>query len=394
MDGDAYEDEAWDGFDSEKDLVLETIENMRKEEERRKGHARLSGHTPVQELEAVEHLFPPASRTEEGLHDGVYVDGTFGRGGHSRSILTRLSGSARLVAFDVDPTAVAAARGLELEDGRFRVLHRPFGEMGEALAGERVDGVLLDIGVSSPQVDNEDRGFRVEADAPLDMRMNPRQGVSAGEWLQNVSAEELAWVIRAYGETNDPVLAERIAESVLARQRRRGPFASGRELSDVVKQAKGPWDRSMHPAKLTFQAIRMFLNRELEQLRLALDAAFERLVPGGRCVVITFKSLEKEVVNAFVREREDPPPGLARSVSPSRLCELYPLVATGLDFSVRRLRTQEQPSNLEYLNNPRSRSSRIMVLQKAPRWSRRVHAAPRAEQERFRVPPAPPLRGA
>lgn len=390
----AEEERLWGGAGPDGDGIVEAIECLRREDARRKEHARLSGHTAVQEVEAVESLLVPGlQRGLDGLNDGTYVDGTFGRGGHSRSILRRLSDRGRLYAFDVDPTAVDAGRQLEREDARFRIFHRPFGELDDALAGVQVDGVLLDIGVSNPQVDEDERGFKFTSDTPLDLRMNQQQGVTAAEWLRSVSVEELAWVIHAYGEHKDPLLAERIAESVLARQRRLGPYVTARELADVVKLAKGVSDRSMHPAKLTFQAIRIFLNHELDQLRSALQGAFQRLAVGGRCVVITFKSLETDVVVGFVHEHEDPPPEVARTVSAARLCELYPLTGQDTDFCVQRLCVPFRPRGAEYINNPRSRSSSLITLLKASRWSRRVLAQPRAASERLQRPMPPPFLG-
>jgi len=306
----------------------------------------------------------------------------------------RLSSRARLFAFDVDPSAVAVGRALEREDSRFRIFHRPFAEMAEALPDVRLDGVLLDIGVSGPQVDSEDRGFRMAADGPLDLRMNPTKGVPASEWLEGVSAEELAWVIHAYGEHKDALLSERIAEAVVAKRRHGKRYCTGRDLSDVVRVAKGIGDWKMHPARLTFQAIRMFLNHELDQLRLALDAAFDRLVHGGRCIVIAFKRSESDVVNKWIRQHEDAPWEVLQETSPARLCELYPLVATDLDYSVRRLVLRSRPRDSEVLANRRSRSSSLMVLVKAAREARRITAdPPRTAAERFQRPDPPTFAG-
>jgi len=400
--GSSFDDDEEDFFGgdgwlqaADDDPLLKTIDSFHKEGERRKVHAQQKGHVPVQELEAIDKLLPPfMQKSGDFSFDGVYADGTFGRGGHSRSILSRLSEKANLYAFDVDPTAIAVARELEEEDERFNIFHRPFGDLGEALAGKQLHGVLLDVGVSNRQVEDEDRGFQCYGtDGPLDLRMNQQQGIPASEWLMNVTAEELAWVLYEYGEDKDVHLCERIAEAILIWQRQHGPYKSARDFSDVVRKAKRAGVQNRHPAKLTFQAIRMFLNHEMDQLRKALDGAFERLVPGGRCVVITFKSMESKVVYQFINDHEDPPEDMIESLPPSRLAELYPLVGKKTDYSVRRICLPARPRTSEVLANPRARSSSLIVMQKAPRHCPEFHCEERSLDLRLREPTPPPFVG-
>ncbi|CAE8625361.1 unnamed protein product [Polarella glacialis] len=383
-------------FGNEGDLdsdLMESVETMRKEDKRRRVHAEETGHLPVQELEAVEKLLGPGVEKQSG----TYVDGTFGRGGHSKSILGRLSPTGKLFAFDVDPAAVAVGRKLEQQDSRFRIFHRPFAEMKEALEGVQVDGVLLDVGVSNNQVDNEEHGFRIRDDVALDLRMNIHEGIAAADWLLNVSVEELAWVIHANGEEN-PLEAERIAEAVLCRQQQLGRYSFAGELADVVKTVKGDTGYSgnkHNSAKLTFNAIRMFLNNEMEQLSSALSAAFGLLSPGGRCVIITFNPKERRVVREFTDAHEEPIPSLQTLLTPARLCELYPLVATDLPYSVRKLQSSASPRGSEFLSNPRAKSSKLITLIKSARRVPQVRSieAPRPQELRFRKPELPAFRG-
>lgn len=222
----------WDEFSGDLDGSLDesdplqAVQAMRKEDLRRRSHAAEVGHVPVQESESVDAVLGTMMGT---LAEGLYVDGTFGRGGHSRSVLARLAPTGRLRAFDVDPRAIEVARALEEEDSRFKIFHRPFGEMEEALQGEEVDGVLMDLGVSNNQAEDD---LRISDDTPLDLRLNPSHGVPAADWLQEVSVEELAWVIYTYGE-DDPVISDRIAERVLRHQRQRGrSYRSTGELAE------------------------------------------------------------------------------------------------------------------------------------------------------------------
>eukprot|EP00811_Abedinium_folium_P011436 NODE_2058_length_2304_cov_6.096463.p1 GENE.NODE_2058_length_2304_cov_6.096463~~NODE_2058_length_2304_cov_6.096463.p1 ORF type:complete len:298 (+),score=116.38 NODE_2058_length_2304_cov_6.096463:1348-2241(+) len=227
---------------------------------------------------------------------------------------------------------------------------------------------MIDIGFSSPQVDQQHRGFSVVEDGPLDLRMNPTAGRPLGEWLQTASAEEVAWLIREWGEDDDPVMALRIAEAVLARQRRSGPYKSTLVIAEVIRQAKMCLDdRGQHPAKLTFQAFRVFINHEMEQLRAFLDGAVSLLQPGARAVVITFKKPEATIVKQFLRDHEVPRPNLARVLSPRRLAELYPLLQTSRPFAVRLASAPSVPSAAEVAQNRRSRSAMVHALERIER---------------------------
>ncbi|CAJ1381254.1 unnamed protein product [Effrenium voratum] len=395
------------GVEAEFEDPLEVLDALRAEEKRRKSHAATAGHQPVQELETVEALLNTV--TGEDGAEGLYVDGTFGRGGHARSILARLGPSGRLCGFDVDPRAVAAGRELEAEDARFTIFHRPFAEMHAALAAEseapgapEAEGVLLDLGVSNNQADE---GLRISDHVPVDMRLNPSEGVSASEWLQQVSVEELAWVIHSYGE-EDPVVADRIAERV-KRRTRSCPFRSLGELSEVIKSVKrisfpashsvvGKYANQVNPAKRAINAIRVFLNRELQQLEEGLGAAMRLLKVGGRCAVLTFSPLERRVVHEFLRNHEEPPPEDVANLSPGRLAELFPLAGTALPFSVQRLTAQRAPRGAEYAASPRSRSSALLLLKKCPRAAPLAPVLPpavRPAPARFREPRPPRLRG-
>jgi 16S rRNA (cytosine1402-N4)-methyltransferase len=251
-------------------------------------------HAPVLPHEAIDAL---CTRV-----DGIYVDGTFGRGGHARRLLERLGPRGRLVALDRDPDAVAAAhadpalRG----DARFSIHHTTFAQMRALLASlgiAHVDGVLLDLGVSSPQLDDPARGFSFRADGPLDMRMDPTRGESAAAFLARADARELAGVIRDYGEER---FAVQVARALVARRDARGPVASTRELAEVVAGAVRTREPGLDPATRTFQALRIFVNAELDELERGLEAALEALAPGGRLVVISFHSLEDRRVKAFI----------------------------------------------------------------------------------------------
>lgn len=342
--------------------------------------------------EAVEGMLNPTRRRLDGTFDGVYVDCTFGRGGHCREILSRLSPEGRLFAFDVDPEAVAVAKELEREDPRFTILHRPFGDLAEAFPESgSLDGVMVDLGVSSPQLDDWHRGFNINDDLPPDMRMNQQAGITAREWLSSVTAEELSWVIHAYGEDDDALLSERIAEHILARQREKGGFVpSCRFLSNTVKQAKAGCDDTMHPAKLTFQALRVFLNQEMQQLGQLMEATMDRLAMNGKLAIITFKKKEANAVRRFVREREDPDQYLESILSEERLCELYPLLLTQKGFSVEQMGRPIKSSFEEVERNWRSRSSAVHVLRKTPRRSPFLSAQVRPAEARFKEPTLQP----
>lgn len=233
--------------------------------------------------------------------DGRYIDGTFGRGGHSRLILDRLGPEGRLLGIDKDPEAIRFAGELAADDARFALFHGSFAELEKAASEQGwhgVNGVLLDLGVSSPQLDDASRGFSFMRQGPLDMRMNPQQAPSAAEWLATAGEQEIADVIWRYGEER---FSRRIARRVIE-QRREAPLATTRELAELVAAAVPKKEKHKHPATRTFQAIRIFINRELEDLEAGLEAAVNNLLPGGRLVVISFHSLEDRIVKRFMRD--------------------------------------------------------------------------------------------
>lgn len=225
---------------------------------------------------------------------GCYVDATFGRGGHSRAIMARLSPRGRLIAFDRDPEAVAHAAAIA--DLRFSIRHAPFSRLAE-LAPASIAGLLLDLGVSSPQIDDPARGFSFRFDAPLDMRMDPTRGQSVAEWLAEAPAARIAEVIRDYGEER---FAGAIAKAIVARRQERSPVATTAELAELVAGAVRTREAGQNPATRTFQALRIFINAELEELQQALEASLDVLQTGGRLVVISFHSLEDRIVKRFI----------------------------------------------------------------------------------------------
>ena len=225
---------------------------------------------------------------------GHYVDGTFGRGGHSRLILSRLDPQGRLTVFDKDPEAIAQAN--RIEDARLSIRHEGFRHLQDLPEGS-VDGVLLDLGVSSPQIDDPVRGFSFRFEGPLDMRMDPTRGESVAEWLASAEMGQIAEVIRDYGEER---FAVQIAKAIVARRQERGPISSTTELAQLVADTVKTREPGQNPATRTFQALRIFINAELEELQQALEAALRVLRPGGRLVVISFHSLEDRIVKQFI----------------------------------------------------------------------------------------------
>ena len=253
-------------------------------------------HITVLLNEAVEALaIKPA---------GIYVDGTFGRGGHSRAVLAQLGPEGRLIAFDRDPVAIAA--GSRIEDPRFELVHAPFSAFAEALAErgvDKVDGVLLDLGVSSPQLDEAERGMSFRFDAPLDMRMDTTRGLTAAEWLAEAPVAEITRVLREYGEER---FAYEIAKAIAA-ARTGGHVATTGQLAALVEKTVRTREPGQHPATRTFQALRICVNQELEELSLVLPQVVAALAPGGRLVVISFHSLEDRIVKRFMRDASRPP---------------------------------------------------------------------------------------
>ena len=285
--------------------------------------------------------------------DGIYVDATFGRGGHSREILARLGPRGRLIALDRDPAAVAAGRAIK--DARFTLEHAAFSEVGavlDALGVGQVDGVLLDIGMSSPQLDEAERGFSFRFDAPLDMRMDTSRGQTAAEWLNQAAQLEIERVIKNYGEER---FAHAIAKAVVA-ARGECRIATTRQFAALVEKAVRTREPGQHPATRSFQALRIHINQELEELSLALPLCATRLAPGGRLVVISFHSLEDRIVKRFLREQSQPPQ------LPTRL----PVRAADLAKPPLRLIGKPVfPDQAEIAANPRARSAVMRVAEKA-----------------------------
>ncbi len=304
----------------------------------------VSSHQTVLLQEAVAAL--------EVKPSGTYVDATFGRGGHSRAILERLGPNGRLLALDRDPQAVAAARAIS--DQRLTMLHHSFGELAVAVqqAGiEAVDGVLLDIGVSSPQIDEGGRGFSFRFDAPLDMRMDTTQGETAASFLAIAGIKEITEVIRNYGEER---FAFQIAKKIVAARSER-PVATTGELATLVRAAVRTREPGQDPATRTFQALRIYVNQELEQLALVLPQAMNVLTRGGRLVVISFHSLEDRIVKRFMREQ----------ASTDNLPKNLPL--RSVDLPKPRLRLVGKPLRAglaEIAANPRARSAVMRVAEK------------------------------
>ncbi len=301
-------------------------------------------HAPVLLREAVDDLAVGQA--------GVYVDCTFGRGGHSRLILEQLGPRGRLIALDRDPAAVSAAA--QITDSRFTIVHGAFGRLCELLSRlgiPRVHGILLDLGLSSPQLDQGARGFSFRQDAPLDMRMDTTTGSTAAEWLSAAAESEIREVIRNYGEER---FAKQIAAAIVA-ARARGPLGTTRQLAALVAEAVPTREPRQDPATRTFQAVRIHVNQELEELSLVLPQCLELLEPGGRLVVISFHSLEDRIVKRFLREH-------------SRADSLPPRLAVrARDLPEPRMRIvgkARRPSEAEVAANPRARSAIMRVAEK------------------------------
>ena len=294
-------------------------------------------HTTVLLSEAVDAL--------DIQPDGTYVDATFGRGGHSRLILSKLSPKGRLIAFDKDLDAIAAAK--QIQDPRFSIRHQGFANLGELDAGS-VDGVLMDLGVSSPQIDNPARGFSFRNDGPLDMRMDTTRGQSVAEWLAEAELQHIAEVIREYGEER---FAQQIAKAIVNRRQERGVPASTSELAQLVADTVKTREPGKDPATRTFQAFRIFINAELEELQQALSATLHIMRADARLAVISFHSLEDRIVKQFITQH-------SREVYDRRAPFAAPKV---MDLqAIERIKPSEQ----EVQNNPRSRSAILRVAKR------------------------------
>ena len=281
--------------------------------------------------------------------DGSYLDGTFGRGGHSRAILSRLSQAGRLIAVDKDPAAEASAQVLA-EDSRFQFVPGSFADISRDVSDGSLDGILLDLGVSSPQLDDATRGFGFNGDGPLDMRMDTRSGMTAAEWVAAAPEQEIADVIKTYGEER---FAKRMASAVV-RARVEAPITSTRQLASIIAEANPKWEPHKHPATRAFQAIRIFINRELEDLELALSLMVDKLKIGGRLVVISFHSLEDRIVKRFMRDQ-------ARGI---QLPRHVPVVDSDAGKTLNLIGKAIRPSDEEIARNPRSRSAVMRVAER------------------------------
>lgn len=306
----------------------------------------MSEHITVLLHEAVDALVQDV--------DGLYIDCTFGRGGHSRLILEKLSDKGRLIGIDKDPRAIATANELAKEDSRFSICHGSFAEMNTWLAqnggGRPVAGILMDLGVSSPQLDEAERGFSFMNDGPLDMRMNTEAGLTAAQWIATAKEEEIANVLYEFGEER---YSRRLAKAIVMR-RAQEPFARTLDLAQVIKDAHPKWEKGKHPATKSFQAIRIFLNDELGDLTSGLQTATDMLAKQGRLVVISFHSLEDRMVKRFIRDKEKGP----------QLPPDIPIMASDYPIILKHVGKAIKPSKEEVSANIRSRSAVMRVAEK------------------------------
>ncbi|UCB56368.1 MAG: 16S rRNA (cytosine(1402)-N(4))-methyltransferase RsmH [Thiotrichales bacterium] len=303
-------------------------------------------HQPVLIEEAINALNIKA--------DGFYVDATFGRGGHSRSILDCLNENGRLLALDQDPQAVSYGRQQYNNEKRIEIIHCNFRKVAQMVAErglvEKVDGVLMDLGVSSPQLDDADRGFSFTRSGPLDMRMNTEEGENAMQWLAGVSLDELTSVLRKYGEEKS---ARRIASAIID-YRADTEISDTRQLAEIIVNAVPGYERHKHPATRSFQAIRIHINEELQALEQGLQAAVSVLAVAGRLAVISFHSLEDRIVKRFMRKMASPP------ALPAGL----PVISAANDVPYRLVGKPIVPKEEEIKRNPRARSARLRILER------------------------------
>ncbi len=302
-------------------------------------------HTTVLLNEAVDALFNNPDAAPDQIDAGTYVDATFGRGGHSRLILSRLAQQGRLIAFDKDPEALADAAAIV--DSRFSIRHQSFSHLGE-LPRASVAGVLLDLGISSPQIDNPQRGFSFRFEGPLDMRMDTTRGMSVAQWLASAEVDTIAEVIRDYGEER---FARAIAKAIDARRQERGPISTTTELAQLVADTVKTREPGQNPATRTFQAFRIFINAELEELQQALAASLEVLESNGRLVVISFHSLEDRIVKQFIAKHSRQVYDRRAPFAPAQAMQLKAL-------------GRIKPDAVEVGRNPRARSAIMRVAQR------------------------------
>lgn len=304
-------------------------------------------HKPVLLQEAIDNLAIKA--------DGKYIDATFGRGGHSQHLLQRLGPAGQLLAFDKDPEAIAVAQQVPFkDDARFQIVHASFAELEKVVKQQQwfaeVDGILMDLGVSSPQLDDPQRGFSFNKDGPLDMRMNPQQGMDASEWVNVAVAEDILRVLREYGEER---FAKRIVHAVVE-ARAQQPIKTTKQLADIIAQAVPTREPGKHPATRSFQAIRIVVNRELDDLSDVLQQCVDVLKVTGRLCVISFHSLEDRMVKQFIQ----------RQAKGDDLPADFPIKDADLHRRLKKIGGLIKPSQQEINGNPRARSSRLRVAEK------------------------------
>lgn len=303
-------------------------------------------HQPVLLPELIEGLVIRKS--------GYYIDATFGRGGHSKAILDCIDVAGRLLAIDKDPAAVDFARTHFAHDARFRIQQGSFAELEKFTMAENclgnVDGILLDLGVSSPQLDDPERGFSFMRDGPLDMRMDTTQGLTVAEWLTTTNETTLANILFEYGEER---FSRRIAKAILTEQKN-SPIITTLRLAEIIKKANPAWERDKHPATRSFQALRIFINQELMELPLVLEQCLTVLKTGGRMAIISFHSLEDRIVKQFIRSHE----------KGNELSRQLPIPDRQLNMRLRSVGRAIKPSAAEITRNPRSRSAVLRIAEK------------------------------
>ena len=303
-------------------------------------------HRPVLLAEAVTSVLGETTSSEQ--QSITIIDGTFGRGGHSREILKHLNQHSKLIAFDKDLQAIAEAK--TIQDPRFQIIHESFASMAEQVPGDSIAGVLLDLGISSPQIDDPSRGFSFRGDGPLDMRMDTTRGQSAAEWLAVAEQKDIARVIKEYGEER---FALQIAKAIVARREQGDSLTRTGELASLVASVVRTREAGQDPATRTFQAIRIYINQELTDLESGLRAAFNCLKPGGLLAVISFHSLEDRIVKQFMQ-------GLSKVSVPRGL----PLTENQMPKPLAELLGRIKPSEQEVQENPRARSAILRVMRK------------------------------
>ncbi len=312
--------------------------------------------------EPLQHISVLLNESIDGLAikpDGIYIDGTFGRGGHSREILSKLGENGRLYSIDRDPAAIAEAS--KIDDPRFTIIHGPFSGIAQyaqqyGLSG-KVDGVLLDLGVSSPQLDDAERGFSFMKDGPLDMRMDPTNGMSAADWLEEAEPDDISWVLKEFGEER---FARRIARAIVQHREdeEQQPLTRTGQLAKLISEVSPSREKKKHPATRSFQAIRIYINSELEEIDTALKGALTVLAPQGRLSIISFHSLEDRMVKRFMRkESKGPQVPAGIPLTEDQIRELG-------SAAIKTIGKAIKPSPEEILHNNRSRSSVLRIAEK------------------------------